>query len=92
MRCLAGKWDHLANTSGHAVRPTTIGLGVEGEFALQHVVDLARSVTMHHRWAATRLHPQVHREQRAAGFGATGQHRDLVGSHVQTTQWARIDR
>ena len=53
---------------------------VEGELALEHVVDLARLVPVHHRWPAAGRHPDLDGEDRAAGLGPGGQHDDLVGA------------
>ena len=54
---------------------------VEGELALEHVVDLAGGVPVHDRRATAGRHPDQAGEERAAGLGAGGQHDDLVGAH-----------
>src|SRR6185312_15082242 len=75
---------------------TTPGDGtpdVEGELALEHVVDLAGFVPVHDRRAAPGRHAYLHGEQRTARLRAGGEHGDLVAPEPDAFRGARmIDR
>jgi hypothetical protein len=71
---------------------TLLVLNVEGELALQHVVNLAWIVPMHHRWTAIGRHPQFDGEQRAVCLGVGGHNGDLLGAECQTFMTVMIDR
>jgi hypothetical protein len=49
-------------------------------------------VPVHHGRAAAGVHPDLDREQGAAGVGTTREDLDLVGSHEQRFACGTIDR
>jgi hypothetical protein len=64
---------------------------IEGELALEHVVDLARRVPMHDRGAASGRHAHQAGEDRAAGLGAAAEDDELVGAHGQPLGRGEVD-
>ena len=65
---------------------------IEGELAVDDVIDLARIVSVHDGRAATRWHAHHDGEQRAARFRAGGQHGERVSSQRELYSCVRIDR
>ena len=63
VRSAAGQRHGLASLRGAALHVAVHVLYVEGELAVDDVVGLARIMSMHHRWTATGVHPQVDGEE-----------------------------
>jgi len=91
VRSAAGQRHRLTGLRGAALHVPVHVLYVEGELAVDDVVDLARIMSMHHRRTAAGVHPEVDGEERAVGLGAGGHDDGLLRTDCQSFM-AIIDR
>jgi hypothetical protein len=92
VRRVPGQRHDVARAGDHPPDRAVVVAEIEGELALEHVVDLAGRVPVHDGRPAARWHAGLDGEDGAAGLRRGREDRELVGAENDPLGFATIDR